>query len=240
MNEPMHTVKVKIEPGILMLVGVAAGFLYGLLLVFLDRWLRFPDVALFFNWREGLLTACVLGVYSALLGWVMTTFWRSIVLWLVALITAPLVTGLMMAWNRATGTLGLDSDWVLFMPIVTIFHLAILGLCNLYWRMALKFTWRRGLAFSAIPVIMAMFVFFTLGRIRWTNVDALDIVAATDAYAASVFTTQDYTIELVSIRYQGETVTTGTTRVRAEDVILRCRVRLFLQETETSCQTEEE
>ena len=50
-------VRIYIDPLGLVLVGIAAGFVYGLLMVALDPWLRFPDVPIRINWREALLTA---------------------------------------------------------------------------------------------------------------------------------------------------------------------------------------
>jgi hypothetical protein len=239
MNEPIKRVYIKLDPGLLMVGGVAAGFLYGALMVFLDPWVRFPGVPLQFNWREALLTASILGVYGALMTWTVTTFWRSAALWLASLLTAPLVGGVIAAWNNATGALGIETDLRLFVPFIMILHVVFMAMTVLYLRMTLLLPWRRALAFSAVPIVLALFAFLAMGRARWNNPDAVHVMNATEDYADAAFGS-DYKIELVSLHYSAESAPIGTTRIYGQEQTLECRVRLFLDDSDIRCEAQRE
>ncbi len=232
-------IPVRIEPGNLVLVGVLAGFLYGALMVMLDPWLRFPDVALRVNLREALLTASIFCLYGFVLGWTLTMFWRSRLMWGVGIFSTPIIALAMAAWNSNSGALGVENDPLVFLPAVLVFHLAALSLGSLYLNLSLRFAARRALAFGVLPVVLAIIMFAGIARIRWENPDATDVVQATDDYAASVVP-GDYEIEFLTLTYNGDIVPTGNTRIHAEGVSLYCRVRLFQTNAEVSCEIEED
>lgn len=239
MDEPKPArILIYIEPSRLAVIGVAAGFLYGLLMVVLDPWLRFPDVPLRVNWREALLTASIMGGYAALLGWTVTTFWRSRLVWVMGLLMTPIITGILAMWNNINAAFGLDSDLLVFLPVVLVFHMAMIGLVNLYLRMALHSRWRQGLAYTAIPIVLSIFAFLGLGRLRWANQDAADVVEAVNRYAEGIFD-RDYSIEFMGIRYRDQIAPTGDARIHTDDQTLYCRVRLYPENTDISC-TEQE
>ncbi len=224
-----------VDPAYLMLVGVGAGFCYGALMVALDPIVRFPNTPIYLNWREMLLTASMVGSYAAVLGWILTSFWRSIYLWLATLILTPILTGFVAFWNNINAAFGMPSDLLIFLPITFVFNLLGIGLSVLYLRIVLKHPWRAKLALGVLPLVLAILVFLGLGRLRWANQDAMEIVRALDQYANGAVLEGDYRIELLSIRYRGEIAPTGDAIIHTDGQNLLCRVRLFVQNTDVSC-----
>lgn len=230
---------IEIEPGSLMLVAMVAGFIYGFLMVALDPWLRFPDVATQINWRDALLTASLMGAYGSLLGWTVTFFWRSSLMIAAVIFLTPIITGVVAAWNNANAVFGIESDLLAFLPFAFLFHAVVVGMTVLFLLMALRLPARRALAFVAIPFVMAILTFGALGRIRWENPDAQDVVNATNTYAGAIFDEGDYSIELLNIYYNNDVAPSGNTRIHTDGGTLICRVRLFQDNTDISCNVEE-
>ncbi|MFP4323813.1 MAG: hypothetical protein ACLFTK_15270 [Anaerolineales bacterium] len=231
-------VPVRIEPGNLILVGVLAGFLFGALMVLLDPWLRFPQIDVRINWRDMLLTASIFCLYGFVLGWTLTTFWGNRLAWLIAALTTPIITLVIGAWNRNSGALGVESDILFFLPVVLVFHLAALGLAIIYLSLVLRSRWRRPLAFGVLPLVLGIIIFLGVARLRWENPDATDVMRATDQYAMGVID-DDYAIEFLTLTYNGEIVPTGNTRIHTDGMTWYCRVRLFQNNAEVTCRTEE-
>jgi|GEM_PF-5016808 len=235
-QQPNSKQLVYVEPANIMLISMAAGFIYGLIMVMSDPWVRFPDANVVINWREALLTASIMGTYAALLGWMVTTFWRSHLLWFVMLITVPIVSGGLVGWNNVNSPFGIESDFLTFLPFVLVFHLLTIGMAVIYLNLVLYFPQRRKLAYAAIPVVLLIITFMGIGRLRWANQDAQDVVAAVDNYATSIFE-DDYNIEYFGMQYSRETAPTGRLRIYTpDDQRLDCVVRLFPTEAEVSCQ----
>ena len=231
-------IRIHIDPANLVLVGIAAGCIWGALIVLLDPWLRFPDVSLRINWREMLLSASVMSAYAAVLGWTIPTFWRQRIMWVIALMLTPIVTGVIAAWNNINSPFGLESDLLIFLPFVLMFHMATVALVVLYLHIALRFSSRRALAFSAIPVVLCILAFLGLGRLRWSNQDARDVIHAVDRYASGAVN-DDYSIEYLGMRYRSQLSPTGHALIHSGEGVLFCRVRLYPQNIDVSCSEEE-
>lgn len=229
------TVQVYVDPAILMLAGVGAGFLYGALMVALDPIFRFPDAPIYINWREMLLTASMVGAYGAVLGWVLTSFWRRWQLWGMTLFITPIVAGVVALWNNINAAFGTPSDFLIFLPFTLVFNLMSMGLSVLYLLIVVRHPRREKLALATLPMILAIIVFLGIARLRWANADAQDMMSALDQYAEGILQNDDYSIELLSIRYRGEIAPTGDAIIRTEEQRLACRVRLFPQNIDVSC-----
>lgn len=236
--QAQEKILIKVDPTNLMLVSIAVGAVMGLLMVGLDPWLRFPDVPLRINIAEALLTASIMASYGAVLSWTITTFWRTWLLWLVVLLMTPLITGAIAVWNNANAAFGVESNLLIFLPFVLVLHAGGTMLTILYLNMALQFSWRRALAFTALPVVLVLMSFLVIGRIRWANQDAQDVVAAVDFFAESALGDEDYSIEYLGIRFNGQQVASGDARIHTDDETIYCRVRLFPTEPEISCREE--
>lgn len=237
-NQKIHQ-KIHIEPASMVIVGIVAGVVCGALMVILDPLLRFPDVSVHINWRETLLSASVMSAYAAVLGWMVTTFWRRWMLWLVALMTTPIVTGVFIAWNNINAPFGLESDLLLFLPIVFVFHMLAVSLVVLYLRLALHLPSRRLLAYTAIPVVLTILTFVGLGRLRWSNQDARDVMSAINQYAHGAVN-DDFSIEYLGMRYSNQDAPIGDARIYTDDETLYCRARLYPQNVvDVSCSPED-
>jgi hypothetical protein len=238
-NVPARHIKmVFIEPGYVMLVGMAAGFLYGALMVALDPWLRFPDVPLRLNWREMFLTSAMLGAYAALIGWIVTSFWRSWKLWGAALLFTPIVAAVVSFWNNLNSAFGLASDWLIFLPMTAFFNLVTVGLVYFLLNLSLYTPQRRQLVYAALPIALFLVVFMGLGRIRWSNPDAQDVMAAVQTYAGGL-NEPEYSVEFLGMRYSGNTAPVGNAFIHTQGQTLLCRVRLFPQGADISCSVNE-
>jgi len=238
MNTPDKIkVLIRIDPLLMMMVALVAGLVMGALMVLLDPLLRFPGVPLRVNWRETLLSASVMGSYAALLSWLVTTFWRQRMLWVVMLLTAPIVTGIIAGWNNLNAAFGISSDLLLFLPVVVLLHAAAVGLVVLYLQIALRLPQRRRLALTAVPVVMVLLTFLGLGRLRWANQDAKDVMTLLHSYADSTVNGA-YSIEYIGIRYQDQLAPTGSAFLHTQDVTLLCQVRLYANNSDISCRPE--
>lgn len=237
-KQPTRTKFVFVEPGYVMLVGVAAGFLFGALMVALDPLLRFPEVPLRLNWRDMFLTAAMVGAYASIMGWIVTTFWRSWRMWGITLLATPIVAGVVSVWNNANSAFGIESDWLIFLPMAALFNLVTVAFVYLLLQLMLYLPQRRVAVYAALPIALFLITFLGLGRIRWSNPDAQDVMEAVQTYAQGL-NTEDYSIEFLGVRYQGNTAPFGTAIIHSDDVTLLCRVRLFPQGTDISCTVNE-
>jgi hypothetical protein len=231
-------IPVEMSSGIVMIGAIAGGFLFGLMIVALDPWIRFDDVPLAINWREALLNACLIGGYGSILSWTITAFWRSQMLWIAALFIAPILAAIVALWNSVTTPFGVKSDLVIFIPAMLILHVVIVAFIVLYMNIALWFSGRRLLGYAAIPLILLALMGFA-GVLRWNHQDAKDVVFAVDQYAHGV-TTGDYTIEYLGIRYGSDTAPTGDAKIHTDEETYLCRVRIFPDGTDVSCSVDED
>ncbi|NJL93599.1 MAG: hypothetical protein HC915_07645 [Anaerolineae bacterium] len=229
---------VRLDPHALRLVAMVSGLALGSLLVMLDPWLRFSDVPTRINWRETLLTGIILALYGTLLSWMITAFWRSRLLWWMVLVTAPLLNGVLALWNDLTAVFGSTRDVLLFFPLVLLVHAAMVGLVWLYLNIARQLRWRRALAFGAVPLVLLLLTFLVLGRLRWANTEARDVMLAVDQYADALIE-GPYEIEYFGIDYADGRASVGRARVHAEGFSLACNARIFLDRIDVECERED-
>lgn len=235
----LHKVMVRIDPTYLILVSMVTGGLHGLLMVALDPWLRFPDVPLRVNWQEALFTASIMAGYGAILCWTVVTFWRTRFLFIVTLLLTPILTGVVALWNNINAPFGVQSDLLTFLPFVVVLHITMVLLAVIYLNITRRLAGRRVLAFTAVPVVLGILAFLALGRIRWANQDAQDVITAVNRYASGTVD-GDYKVEYLGLRYTGRQAPTGDARIHAAEQTLICRVRLFPNNTDVSCRHEDD
>jgi len=217
-----------------------AGMACGVVLVLLDPVVRFPGLPVRVNFYETLLTGVMLAGYAFLLAWLVTDFWRSGTIWLLVLLTTPIITGAIFIWNQVTGAFGIASDLLIFLPVTLVLHLALVALTLIYLHLVKRLPGRRWLVFTAVPVVTLITAFFVLGRLRWSNPDALEVMQAVDVYASGAVP-EDYQVEYLGIRYGTDgTAPIGLVRVYSEDGKLLCRVRLYQDRNEVACEPEED
>ena len=219
------------------LVNLLTGLLLGALMVALDPWLRFGNVPVRVNWEEAMLVAAITGAYGATLGWLATSFWRRRILWVAAILLSPIVTGVMALWNASSGVFGFPTNFIILYPFVASIHLLLLVFVVAYMNMSLRYRWRRALVYTAVPLALLVFSFPSVGRVRWLNPEARRIMAATDDYANEAVE-DGYELEYLGTRYRGSTAPTGTVRIHTGQESLLCRVRLFPQHPNVSCEEE--
>jgi len=226
---------VYIDPLAIALVSLAAGLLFGALMVCLDPWLRFSDVPVHINWREAALVALFVGGYGMALSWLLTRFWRDTMLWAAAILLSPLVTGAVAAWNAGSGAFGFKTNLLVLFPFVASIHLLLVAFALVYMNMILHYPARRVLAFTVVPLVLLMITFPGVGRLRWQNPEAHQIMVAVDGYASQTVDGA-YHLEYLGTRYRGSgAAPTGTVRIHADAESQLCRVRLFPGNTNVSC-----
>jgi hypothetical protein len=238
MEEPQQMTYIRINPHLLRIIALGAGFGLGFLIVALDPWLRFSPVPARINVREALLTAIMLAGYGGLVGWMITAFWRSWAAVLLVALTTPLVTGVLAFWNEVAAIFTNTETLILYMPIIFLLHGALVTMAFLYVAMVRHLPGRRWLVYGAVPVILIVLA-FSMGRLRWANTDSKEVMLAVDTYAHGI-TTSGYSIEYLGIRYSRVTVAVGQARVHTQEGNWHCLVRLYPDRLETSCERETE
>lgn len=233
---------VQINPRILRLVGTLAGMVMGAVLVMLDPVLRFPEVPARINLQDTLLTAVVIGAYGLLLAWVVTQFWHTRLLWLVTLVAAPFVTLVIIIWNLLTAAIGGGFDLILFFPVILVLHIAMTILTVICFEMARRLPGRQRWVFVAVPLVLFVFTFLVLARLRWENQDAIEVMNAVNQYADVTFG-GDYEIEYRGITYRSGRVPVASTRIYTDDDIYECQSDIYTDalatRIETDCEIQE-
>jgi hypothetical protein len=208
-------------------------------MVVLDPWLRFGDVPVQVNWREAALVALFTGGYGMALSWLLMRFWRDPMLWVAAILLTPLLTGAIAAWNAGSGAFGFKTDLLVLFPFVAAIHMLLVTLALVYMNMTLRYPSRRMLAYTVVPLVVVAITFPGVGRLRWLNPEAREIMTAADNYASETVDA-GYHLEYLGTRYRGGgAAPTGTVRIHAEPESLICRVRLFPGNTSVLCEEEE-
>lgn len=232
-------ITIRLNPHLFRLIPMIIGLSAGVLIVVLDPWLRFDGIPIYVNWREALLTGVMMGGYGFLLGWLITEFWGSAVLWLMALLTAPLVGAILALWNEVTTVFGATEDVILALPLVIIVHGALLLITILYLQLVKRIPGRRIFPYMVIPLLMIVLT-AGIGWARWEDRQAKDIMKMVNDYA-SVTVGQDYTIEYLGIRYRRSGLASeGNARIHSGDQQWLCRVGIYLNRMEINCNIEEE
>jgi hypothetical protein len=236
---PQEKVYIRIDPHSLRLVAMVIGLGLGVLMVALDPIWRFDDVPTRINWREAALSGIILSLYGMLLGFIVTEFWKTMTLWLVVVITTPILVGVLAFWNELASIFGATRDILLFVPLVGAIHAAMVGMVLLYLNFARQVKARRVLAFTAVPVVLVILTFLVLGRLRWSNQDADRVMLAVNQYASTIMP-GDYEIEYQGINYGDGQASVGRARIHGESIVLDCDARIYLDDVEVTCELQEE
>lgn len=235
MEQP-HIIKIYVEPRYIRLASLWAGIIFGFAVVALDPLLRFPDFPTRINWREGILTALLLGGYGFTLALLMTSFWRQgRMLAVSVLLTAPIIAVFVAIWNDLTTAFGTPSNILAILPVTLILHAVMVMMVLLYWEIALRVAVRRGMALTAIPVALFIVSFLVLGRLRWDSQDAKDVMHAVNNYASQTVD-GEYSIEYQGIRYNTGLASIGQARVYTQDGTLQCEARIFQNVIDVNCE----
>jgi hypothetical protein len=232
--------KVYINPYNIQLVASGIGFICGALMVLLDPWLRFPDLPTRPNLLEALVTAIIAGGYGLLLAGLVTFFWRKRSIWLMVILTAPILTGAVSLWNDLTSAFGIPSDPIYFFPIILLMHGIGVAMVLLLLEIARRLPSRRRLAYGAVPVVLLIILLFGVGRVRWQNQDAQDVMLAVNVYAQQLPLGEDYEIRYEGITYYSTgSAPRGRASVYGDDVTYTCIAQLFTTAIDVNCERED-
>lgn len=229
--------KIYIEPQHIRLSSLWAGIIFGFVIVALDPVLRFADYHARINWKEGVLTALLVGGYGFTLALLITSFWRTKTLWLSVLLTAPIIAVFVAIWNDLTTAFGTPSNILVFLPTTLVIHAVMVGLVLLYMEISLRLAARKQLALTAIPVALFILSFMVLGRLRWDSQDAKDVMYAVNNYADQTID-GSYSIEYQGIRYNTGLASIGQAKIYSDDGNFQCEARLFQNAIDVNCEEE--